>query len=194
MAPHIRPRPTAIDQLPDECEGIIAWAVQELANTGRTQKEVYEEFSSKLSELQKETGLDFQIPHYVSFTRHNIRLAKLSQRMRRSQMIAEAVIARTDGQDEDNLMRAASRMLKTLIVEMMENAAENGFKPKEAASAAMALNQLVRAENLSTARRQKLEKELTKAVGDATDAVEKAGHKVDGIEILRIIREAYGAS
>lgn len=173
MAPHIRPRPSSIDLLPDECEGIIAWAVQELANTGRSQKEIYEEFSTKLRELQVEMGIDFQIPHYVSFTRHNVRLAKLTQRMRRSQMVADAVIARTDGEDADNLMQAASRMLKTLIVEMMENAGDDGFKPKEAASAAMALNQLARAENMSTARRQKLEEELADKTKEAVQTVAK---------------------
>ncbi len=40
MAPHTRPRPSSIDQLPEECEGIVAWAAQELANTPRSQTDV----------------------------------------------------------------------------------------------------------------------------------------------------------
>lgn len=159
MAPHTRPRPTAIDQLPDECEGVVAWAVQELANTGRAQTEIYAEFKTKLIALQGEIGLGFDIPHYSSFTRHNMRLKALMDRQRRAQMIADAVITSSDGQEADRLTQASTRMLKTLIVEMMEGAMDGGFKPKEAANAAAAMRHLAAAEIASTSRRQKLQAE-----------------------------------
>ncbi|ANH04614.1 phage protein Gp27 family protein [Shinella sp. HZN7] len=159
MAPHTRPRPTAVDQLPDECEGIVAWAAQELAKTGRAQTDIYAEFRTKLIALQGELGIGFDIPHYSSFTRHNMRLKALMDRQRRAQMIADAVITSSDGQDADRLTQASTRMLKTLIVEMMENAADGGFKPKEAANAAVAVRHLAAAEIASTNRRQKLQAE-----------------------------------
>lgn len=159
MAPHTRPRPTSIDLLPEECEGIVAWAAQELVNTQRSQTDVYAEFRNKLIALQGELGLAFDIPHFSSFNRHALRLAKLTARMNRSQMIADAVVARSDGQDADNLTQASTRMLKTLIVEMMEGAADGGFEPKEAAHAAVAIRHIAAAEIASTGRRQKLEAE-----------------------------------
>lgn len=158
MAPHTRPRPSSIDLLPEECEGIVAWAVQEMANTPRTQTDVYAEFRNKLIALQGELGLDFDIPHFSSFNRHNLRLAKLTHKMQRSQAIANAVVARTDGADADNLTQASIRMLKTLMVEVMEDAAD-GMSFKEAKDGATALRQLALAETASTSRRQKLEAE-----------------------------------
>lgn len=159
MASHTRPRPTSVDLLPEECEAIVAWAAQELAHTPRSQTDIYAEFKNKLIALQGELGLAFDIPHYSSFTRHNMRLKALMDRQRRAQMIADAVATSSDGQDADRLTQASTRMLKTLIVEMMEGAQDGGFKPKEAANAAAALRHLAAAEIASTGRRQKLQAE-----------------------------------
>lgn len=191
MAPHTRPRPSAIDELPQECEAIVAWAAQELASTGRSQTDIYAEFSKKLIALQGELGLGFSIPHFSSFNRHALRLAKVTQRLRRSQMIAEAVVARTDGQDADNLTQASTRLLKTIIFEMMENAEENGFVPKEANQAAAALYRLSMAENISTLRRQKLRVELETKAEQAINAATEAGKPIDAETILQVIRKAY---
>ncbi|MCY1667865.1 phage protein Gp27 family protein [Rhizobium sp. SL86] len=176
MAPHTRPRPSSIDQLPEECEGIVAWAVQELANTPRSQTEVYAEFRNKLIALQGELGLAFDIPHFSSFNRHNLRLAKLTQKMQRSQAIANAVVASTNGADADKLTQASTRMLKTLLVEVMENAADDGLSFKEAREAATALRQLALAETASTGQRLKLEAEekLRKVEAEMKDNAEKA--------------------
>ena len=174
MTPHTRPRPSAIDQLPEECEAIVAWAAQELANTPRSQTEIYAEFRHKLIALQGELGLAFDIPHFSSFNRHALRLAKVTHRLQRSQMIADAVVARTDGEDADKLTQASTRLLKTIIFEMMENAADDGFVPKEAHQAAAALYRLSMAENVSTQRRQKLQAEIASQAREAVETVAKA--------------------
>lgn len=186
MAPHTRPRPSSIDLLPEECEGIVAWAAQELAGTGRTQTDIYAEFRHKLIALQGELGVDFDIPAFSSFNRHNVRLAKTMQRQRRAQMIADAVVARTDGEDADNLTQASTRMLKTLILEMMEGAGEDGFTPKEAMAAAQALYRLSAAETVSTARRQKIEAEMARKAVKAVEAVSaELGLSADRVAQLR---------
>lgn len=159
MAPHIRPRASSIDLLPEECEGIVAWAFQELANTPRSQTEVYAEFRNKLIALQGEIGIDFDIPHFSSFNRHNLRLGKLTKKMQRTQAIANAVVASSNGVDADKLTQASTRMLKTLLVEVMENASDEGMSFKEAKEAATALRQLALAETASTGQRLKLEAE-----------------------------------
>jgi len=191
MAAHTRPRPSGIDQLPEECESVVAWAAQELGKTGRAQTAIYAEFREKLEALQAELGISFAIPHYSSFTRHNARLKVLMDRRRRVQMIADAVVTESDGQDEDRLTRAAVCMLRTLIVEMMEGATDGGFKPKEAASAAQALRHLAAAENLSTDRRRKLGAELERKAEHAISAAAEAGKPVDASTILAVIRSAY---
>lgn len=176
MAPHTRPRPSSIDLLPEECEGIVAWAAQELANTPRSQTDIYAEFMLKLQQLQAEHRgeLEFAIPAFSSFNRHALRLAKLMARQRRAQQIADAVNTDAAGENADSLTQAATRMLKTLIIEMMEGAADDGFAPKEAMQAAGALRQLVQAEGLSTARRQKLQAELEAKTAEAVKTVAKA--------------------
>lgn len=195
MAPHTRPRPTAIDQLPEECEAIVAWAAQELANTPRTQTDIYAEFRNKLIALQGELGIGFEIPHFSSFNRHAIRLAKLTARMNRAQMVANAVVDQTDGESADTLTQAATRMLKTLIVEMMENASDEGFTPKEATAAAAALYRLSMAENVSSERRRKIGREITDAAGKAIDtAVAGSGSgPINKEAVLKLIRKAYGS-
>ena len=159
MASHLRPRPSAIDMLPEECEGIVAWAFQELANTRRSQVEVYAEFKQKLIALQGELGIGFDIPHFSSFNRHSLRLGKLNANIQRAQAIADAVVARSDGMDADNLTQASSRMLKTLLLEAMERAIDGGASFKEAKDAATAIRQLGLAEAVSTGNRQKLDAE-----------------------------------
>ncbi|MEO1986611.1 MAG: DUF3486 family protein [Martelella sp.] len=187
MATHTRPRPSKIDLLPEECEGIVAWAAQELANTGRTQTDIYKEFVSKLEALKVERRgeLEFDIPSFNGFNRHNLRLAKLMEKMRRTQQIADAVVERSEGQDADKLTQAASRMLKTLIVEMMENASDDGFTPKEAMNAAAALRNLGMAENVSTLHRQKVEAEFAQKAKKAVETVAKVkGLSDDGAKSI----------
>lgn len=187
MATHKRPRPSKIDLLPEECEGIVAWAAQELASNGRTQTDIYGEFVEKLEALKAEHRgeLEFDIPSFKGFNRHSLRLAKLTERMQRTQMIADAVVDRTDGQNADNLTQAASRMLKTLIVEMMENASDDGFTPKEAMNAAAALKNLGLAENVSTLRRQKVEAEFASKAKQAVETVAKMkGLSEDGAQSI----------
>lgn len=174
MAPHIRPRPNSIELLPEECEGVVAWAAQELAERKRSQTDIYRDFRDKLIAIQGELGLDFDIPHYRSFSRHNMRLGKLTQKLQRSQMIADAVVARTDGADADNLTQASTRMLKTLILEAMEAASDRAVSFEEARDAAASLYRLAQAENASTGRRQKLEAEARRREAEIKAQAEKA--------------------
>lgn len=174
MAPHTRPRPSAIDLLPEECEEIVAWAAQELARSSRSQTEIYAEFVTKLRDLQRSMGSIFSIPAFSSFNRHALKLSRLTARLKRSRMMADAIVDRSDGEDADNVTKAATLTLKTLILEMLESAGEAGFKPKETLAMAGAMRSLQIAENLSTARRQKIEKEFSEKATEAVEAVAKA--------------------
>lgn len=174
MGAHSRPRPSAIDLLPEECEGVIAWAAQEMANTSRPQTDLYREFSDKLQAVKTEAKLAFEIPHYSSFTRHNMRLSATLARQRRADQLASAVVANTDSASADQLTRASTRLLKTLIVEMLERAGDKGFKPQEARNAASAVRELAQAELASTHGRQKVEEELAAKAKQAITAVAKA--------------------
>lgn len=173
MGKHMRPRPSSIELLPEECEGVVAWAALELAKRGPTLSEVYQEFKRQLIALQGELGLSFAIPHLSSFSRHSLRQGNLRSRSRRGLELANAVVESTSDADADTLTKATTQTLKVLLFEMLESAGENGFVPKEALAMAAAVKQLQQAENLSTARRQKLDEEFNSRAGKIIDTVAK---------------------
>jgi phytoene dehydrogenase-like protein len=188
-----RGRPTNIDMLPEACAPVVAWAAEELQNRDRTQTDIYSEFVAKLEAIQREHrgDLEFPIPSFSAFNRYSIRLATMTQRLNETREIASTIAGKFDPQASDDLTLIAAEAIKTLIFELLTSKGEAGIDPKGAMSLANALRAAAQAQGVSTARRQKVEKELGEKVGQAVDAVEKAGKKIDKDEVLRIIREAY---
>lgn len=174
MAKHSRPRPSSIHLLPEECEAVVAWAARELANPARSKTEIYSEFRDRLVALQTELEITFPIPSLSSFHRYAAQRSELMRRHERARMISESVLERSNGKSDDAITIAASLTLKTLLLEMMMAGGEAGFKPKEAQAMAAALRQLQAAENLSTSRRQNMEKEFGEKVTEVIETVAKA--------------------
>nr|DAO37961.1 MAG TPA: Protein of unknown function (DUF3486) [Caudoviricetes sp.] len=173
MSKHARPRPSSIDQLPEECEIVVAWAARELAKAGRSQTDIYAEFREKLVALQTERDISFVIPSFSSFNRYSAQRSELMRRHERARMLSESVMQQTDGKGDDAITINATLTLKTLILEMLISAGEDGFLPKEALAMAGAMRSLQIAENLSTKRRQELNKEFGEKVTEAVKAVAK---------------------
>lgn len=170
-----RGRLSSIDTLPDEAELIVAWAAEELAATKRTQIDIYAEFKQKLIAIQGEFGLAFDIPSYSSFHRHSVRLSALTRRLQRMRAVASAIVERDDAASADDITMAATLTIKTLILELAEAGGEAGFKPKDAKAMADALRSLSAAENVSTARRQKVEAQISRMAENADQAIETVG-------------------
>ncbi|MCK3776458.1 DUF3486 family protein [Ensifer sesbaniae] len=188
-----RGRPTNIEMLPEACAPVVAWAADELQKRDRTQTDIYGEFVTQLEAIQREHRgeLEFAIPSFSAFNRYSIKLATLTSRLNETREIASTLAEKFDAADSDNLTLIAAEAIKTLIFELLTNSGEAGIDPKGAMSLANALRAAAQAQGVSTARRQKVEKELGEKVGQAVDAVEKAGRKIDKDEVLRIIRAAY---
>ncbi|WP_085025581.1 phage protein Gp27 family protein [Ensifer aridi] len=188
-----RGRPTNIEMLPEACGPVVAWAADELQKRDRTQTDIYSEFVSQLEAIQREHRgeIEFPIPSFSAFNRYSIKLATLTSRLNETREIASTLAEKFDAADSDNLTLIAAEAIKTLIFELLTNSGEAGIDPKGAMSLANALRAAAQAQGVSTARRQKVEKDLGEKVGQAVDAVEKAGKKIDKEEVLRIIREAY---
>lgn len=154
-----RGRLTAIDQLPDECEPIVSWAAQELADRTRTQVEIYGEFRQKLIAIQGEQGIDFDIPSFSAFNRYSVRLAMVSRRLEQTREIAATLSERMDAAGSDDLTLIAAEAIKTLIFEVLQDAGEGGISPKGAMELANALRAASSAQISSSNRRLKLEAE-----------------------------------
>ncbi|PZO81615.1 MAG: hypothetical protein DI629_03500 [Mesorhizobium amorphae] len=170
-----RGRLSGIEQLPEEAGEIIATAAAALHDRSRTQLEIYQEFHAALETLRRESRgeLDFQIPSLSAFNRYSIRLATLTRRLEQTREIADAIAQRFGSETSDNLTIFAAEMIKSLVLELLERGGEAGFTPKDALELAGALRAAAQAQGVSTARREKLEKDLKKEVGAAVDQVAK---------------------
>ncbi|WP_353428746.1 DUF3486 family protein [Paracoccus denitrificans] len=171
-----RGRLSAIDLLPAEAEGIVAWAAQELANRDRTQLDIYQEFVGQCEALMAEHRgeLEFAIPSFSAFNRYALRLASLARRLEQSREMAATLAARFDAQGTDDLTRIASQAVMALVLELVTSAGESGWAPKEAMQLASAMKAAAQAQGISTERRQKVEKEFAAQVDAAVTTVARS--------------------
>ena len=171
-----RGRLTAIDRLPEECDAIVSWAAQALADRDHTQVEIYGEFKTRLISLQGETGLGFDIPSSSAFNRYSLKLAMVSRRLEQTREIAATLSERMDAQGSDDLTLIAAEAIKTLIFEVLQASGEAGLSPKGANELAQALRAASAAQVSSSNRRQKLEAEerVRKVEADMKANAEKA--------------------
>lgn len=176
-----RGRLTAIDQLPEECEPIVSWAAQALADRDTTQVEIYGEFRQKLIALQGEQGIDFDIPSFSAFNRYSVKLAMVSRRLEQTREIAATLSERMDAAGSDDLTLIAAEALKTLIFEILQSSGEAGLSPKGAMELANALRAASAAQVASSNRRQKLEAEARFRQVEA-DMKAKAAKALDMLE------------
>lgn len=170
-----RGRLNAFEQLPPECDPIIAQAANDLRDREKTQLEIYEAFFSACQRLQAESHgeLEFAIPSKSAFNRYSIRLATLTRRIEETRDIASSIAKRFDAEASDDLTLIAAEAVKTLVFEVLTAAGEHGVDAKGAKALADALRSAVQAQHLSTARRQKVETEFADRVDKAVDAVAK---------------------
>jgi flagellar hook-basal body complex protein FliE len=181
----MRSRLSGIELLPEECAPIVAAAAAALQDRDRTQTDIYQEFFAQLEALKKEHRgeLDFTIPSFTAFNRYSIKLATLSSRLNQTREIAATLAEKFDVSDSDNLTLIAAETIKTLIFELLTKGGEAGLDPKGAMALANALRSATQAQGISTARRQKVEKEFGEKVTDAVEAVVKAkGVSAEGAE------------
>ena len=176
MARKGRGRLSGIELLPAEASPIIAWAADELRSRDRTQTEIYEEFTLKLEELEREHRgeLEFTVPSFSAFNRHAIKLATLSRRLDETREITGVLAEKFDAKASDDLTVIAAEAIKTLVFEVLTAAGESGVDPKGAMNLANALRAATQAQGVSTTRREKVEKQFAADVGKAVESVARA--------------------
>lgn len=190
-----RGRLTGLELLPDACGPIVAWAAEQLKYRERTQTDIYQEFYAKLEALQREYRgeLEFAIPSFSAFNRYSIKLAALTQRLEETREIAGSIASRFDAQASDDLTLIAAEAIKTLVFELITSTGEAGMDAKGAMQLATALRSAAQAQGVSTARRQKVEKEFGEKVTEAVQTVAKAkGLTADAAD--EILNQILGVS
>lgn len=191
-----RGRLSSIEQLPEECDEIIAAAADALRDRNRTQLDIYKEFAAALDALQREHRgeLEFKTPSFSAFNRYSVKLATLMRRIEQTREIASSIARRFDAKASDDLTLIAAEAIKTLAFELLTAGGEAGIDPKGAMQLASALRSAVQAQGVSTARRQKVEKDFKSRV---EAVISNAGAAVaetpDGLAVLKKVREdIYG--
>ena len=181
-----RGRLSKIDLLPEECDEVVAWAAQELADRDRTQTEIYPEFKRKLIAIQGEHGIDFDIPSFTAFNRYSLKLSQLTRRIEQTREIAATISERMDAESSDDLTLIAAETIKTLVFEILSSKGEAGIDPKGAKALADALRSATLAQNVSTQRRKTIQQEYEAKAEKAIERVAKEkGLSADTISQLR---------
>lgn len=185
--PRGRGRLSKIDLMPGECDGVIAWAAQELADRDRTQMEIYTEFVEKCEALMAEHRgeLEFEIPSFSGFNRYSLKLAAMTRRMEETREIAATLADRFGAKESDDLTIMAGEAIKSLVFNMLGEA-DGQLGAQEAMFLAAAFKSAVQAQRVSSDRRAKLEKEFEGKVGAAVEAVAKVkGMTAETVEEIK---------
>ena len=159
--------------MPSECDGLIAWAAQELSNLDRTQTDIYAEFVAKCEALMAEHRgeLEFKIPAFSSFNRYALKMARLTRRLDQTRAIVAKLAEKFDPADADNLTVMAAETIKSLVLNMLSEADEDNANPLGVMQLAAAFKQAVQAQSISSDRRRKVEADFKAKVDTAVATV-----------------------
>ncbi|MDL2332850.1 phage protein Gp27 family protein [Brucella inopinata] len=184
-----RSRLDSLELLPEDAQDDVVWAISQLNERRRSQADILFELNDRLE--VKGIGPISK----SAFNRKAMRLSRRASQLEERRYIYAGIAEKLTPEEISKSDIVLGEFLKTLIDELLDG---DGLNSKNAMELARAYKETVVAQRHSAEHRRKAEEEanakLAKAVGDATDAVEKAGRKVDGEEVLRLIREAYGMS
>lgn len=176
MARKGRGRLSSLQLLPPEVNHIVIWAAGELQANQRSQLDIYQEFSDKLNHAKRESRgeLEFTIPSFSSFNRYSIGLDAMTRELNEAREMASAIAETFDPEESDDLTLIAVETIKGAVLALMR-ARSGKLETKDLKQLSEALRSALAAQNISTTRRQKVEAEYKKALGEVKDAVRKAG-------------------
>lgn len=174
---------SSLDQLPEECQDDVVWALARLNERSRTQTDI-------LFELNDRLAVKGQGPISRSaFSRRNVRLKRRRDRLeeRNAMYAGIAPTITTEKITEQDVV--LGEILKAIIDERADEASS----AKDIMDLTAAFRNVVTAQHTSLKRQQqavaaagrKLEKAVAAAVGEATKVV-------DAAQVLAMIRKAYG--
>jgi hypothetical protein len=182
-----RGRLSSLDELPEEAQDDLVWAISELNQRKRSQADILFELNDRL-EVKGVEPISRS-----AFNRRSMRLARRSSQLEERKFIYAGIAERLTPEEVGKSDLVLGEFLKTLIDEILD---QPGLDSKNAMELAKAYKETVIAQRHSAEHRRKAEDEarakLIKAVDQVAGAV-GAEEKPDGQEVLRKIREdIYG--
>lgn len=182
-----RGRLSSLEQLPEEAQDDVIWAIGQLNERRRSQADILVELNDRLE--VKGVGPVSR----SAFNRRAMRLAKRSAQLEERRYIYAGIAEKLTPEEVSKADIVLGEFLKTLIDELLDG---EGLDSKNAMELAKAYKETVVAQRHSAEHRRKLEAEAQAKISKAVDAVEGELQKkgtTDGAEVLRRIREdVYG--
>ena len=164
--PSGRGRLSSLDLIPDEGRDDVLWALEELNKRERTQADILFELNDRL-EAKGIEGISKS-----AFNRKAVRVSAAARRISEARAVFAGIADQFTPGEADANNFALGEVIKTLILELLD---EPGHSPKGAMELARAFLATIQAQNLSTARKLKLEAEMKAQAAKAIDQV--AGEK-----------------
>lgn len=181
-----RGRLSSMDQVPEDAQEDIVWAVGELNKRERTAKEILFDLNDRLA------AKDVDPISSSAFNRKSVKLAAMSGRLNEARHIFQGLAPQFTAEKVDEHTVVLGEFIKLLIFELVQD--EGGaIGSKGAMELARAHLAVIQGQKLSSDRRAKLEATFKADAAEAIDKVAKArGVSKEVTEDLR--RELFGVS
>lgn len=174
-----RGRLSSIDQLPDEAEPDIIWALEQLRERSMPQIAILAEFNARLAD--KGIGSVTK----SAFSRWSVRKALQFRRIDEVRAITSDVVSGLGTDGADQVTVACAELLKVAIFESLEG----GVDPKAIMALSRALNSAVAATKTSAEVKAKAEARVAEQISAAADragtAAREAGLSAERAADLR---------
>lgn len=191
--PHTRPQLSSLEQLPEEAQDDVVWAVGELNARKRTQADILFEFNDRLD------AKGIAPISRSAFNRASIKLSAMSTRLNEARRIFEGIAPQFTPERVDENTIALGEIIKLVVFELSQSEGA-ALGPKGAMELAKAHLAVIQGQKISADRRSKLEAEFRTKTEAAIDKVaEVTGLSAERAadlrrDLLGVRRKPEGAS
>lgn len=155
---------SSLDQLPEEADVDLAWAIEELRNRSMPQTAIVVEFNKRLAD-RGIAGVSKS-----AFSRWAVRKSIQFRKLDEVRHITSEIVADLGTDGADQVTVAVAEMIKVAIYENLEKGAVDS---KSVMEMARALTSVVSAQKASNELRKKLEERAAAQIEQAADKAEK---------------------
>jgi hypothetical protein len=172
-----RGRLSSLDLIPDEGRDDVMWALEELNARKRSQADILFELNDRLE------GKGIEGISKSAFNRTAVRTAAAARRIAEARAVFAGIAPQFTPESIDQNSIVLGEVIKTLILELID---EPGQTPKGAMELARAFLATIQGQKLSADRRMKIEADMKDQAAKAIDQVAKAkGFTAETVQALK---------
>lgn len=165
---------SSIDELPDEAEPHIVWALEQLRERKLKQNIILMEFNERLADVAHEHDIEIKPISKSSFNRFSVKKARLFRRLDEVQRMGSELASSMGAEEPDQVTIAVAELLKVAAFEVLEG---GEVSTKQIMELSRALQSAVGAQEKSAQYRERLQKEVSAKLAEAAAKVGAIGEK-----------------